>query len=63
MQMVEFFEKESGKIIQKSNDWLFIMNDQVYQDTFDTCESQSAVVGFDDFIKPRPDLGWRIIDA
>jgi hypothetical protein len=34
----------------------------VYQNNFETCESQASVVGFEDFIRRRKDLDWRVVE-
>lgn len=58
---IEFFFKDSGEVIEQPDGWLFLMENEVWCDTFETCESQAAVVGFDDFVKQRPDIGWRAV--
>ena len=59
---IEFFYTETGNAIKKqdSKDTLFVMNDKVYSDNFEYCESQEATVQFEDFIKECTDLSWRI---
>lgn len=57
---IQFINKKTGEVINGDN-WLFVMNDKVYQDNFESCESQSSVVGFDTFIEERPDLEWEVV--
>lgn len=58
---IEFFNKESGRVVENPYLNLFIFGDgSVWQDNLRTCESQDSVVGFDDFIEARPTLDWRI---
>lgn len=58
---IEFFNKETGNICKFTDDCMFVMNNEVYKDTYETCESQEAMVGFEDFIEKCPDLGWRVV--
>ena len=58
---IEFYKEITGEILEGTNDWFFVMNDEVYRNNGETCESQAAVVGFDDFIIKCPDIGWRVI--
>lgn len=58
---IEFFDIDSGETIQNSDGWYFVMSNKVYRDNGRTCESQSSVVGFEDFIAQCPDVGWRIV--
>lgn len=57
---VQFFFKESGEIIDGAECRLFVFCDGVWQDNFERCESQSATVDFDTFIRERADIGWRV---
>ena len=58
---IEYYVKSTDEIITDANDCrLFVFCDEVFQDNFESCESQSARVDFDDFIRERPDLGWRL---
>lgn len=57
---IQFIDTKTDKIIDGTG-WLFVMDNTVYQDNFNTCESQSSVVGFDSFIKPRPDIQWEVV--
>ena len=45
---IEFYIVATGKVLQGTNDWYFVMNDEVYSDNGRHCESQCSVVGFDD---------------
>lgn len=55
---IEFYTKKDG--IPVEHDWnLIIVEDIVYQRSEHTYESQSAVIGFWNFIEERPDLDWR----
>ena len=57
---IRFFDKASGQDAPDLD--FFVMRDgSVWQDNYETCESQSAVVGFDDFILSRPDIGWEVL--
>lgn len=56
---IEFYVKATGEVVPGDN-WFFVMNNEVYSDNGQTCESQCAVVGFDTFIRRRPDIGWRV---
>jgi len=41
----------------------FVMNNEVWCDKYNTCESQSATVGFEDFIVKCPHIGWGVTGA
>lgn len=56
---IEFFFRHNGEIIDGNEARLFVFCDSVWQDNFESCESQSAVVDFDSFIRERKDLQWR----
>ena len=57
---IEFYFKDSGKIYEHSDDYLFVMNDRVYRDNDKMFESQEALIGFDDCIEEFSHIGWRI---
>lgn len=57
---IEFFFKETGDILIDTCVY-FVMNDEVYADNGETYESQSSVVGFEDFISECPNIGWRVV--
>lgn len=57
---IVFFYKETGEVITNSDGWLFVYNNEVYADNYRTCESQAAVVSFEDFISKRDDIDWRV---
>ena len=59
MKKIEFFIKNSNKILSDTDDYYFIMNNVVYCDNNEMYESQSAVIGFDDCIQRRDDIGWK----
>jgi len=59
---IEFYFIESGDVLAAPNDTFFVMNNCVYSDNFKTTESQEVTVGFEDFIKERPDLDWRCVN-
>ncbi len=59
---IQFYFVETGEVIDGRDCSLFVYLDSVWQDNFDTCESQEARVGFDDFIRERQDIGWRAIE-
>lgn len=58
MSHIEFFVKATGEAAP-THDY-FVMEDKVWRDSYETCESQSAVVGFYDFIVECPEIGWRV---
>jgi len=57
---IEFFYKDTGKVIDNADYYYFVMNDNVYRDNDKTFESQCEVVGFDDFIELMTNIGWRV---
>jgi len=61
IEKIEFFYKLSGLTVDPEGFDYFVMGGLVYRDNFRTCESQCAVVGFDDFIVEVPELSWRSI--
>ena len=60
--IIIFFNKETNQEIPWQDSWMYYIdqNGRVIQDNQNTYESQSAVIGFEDFVKNRPDIGWRI---
>lgn len=58
---IEFYYKDTGEVLQKTNDEFFIMNDEVWCDNGYSCESQEPSVCFDDFIVHKPHIGWRVV--
>ncbi len=64
---IEFFYKASGEVIPKAHwtnnsPYLYIDNDgEVFMDNGDSYESQSASIGFNDFVEYRHDIGWRVV--
>lgn len=66
---IEFFVKKTGILVDSktgpqswASDRFLIMGGNVYEISFDTYESQSSVIGFDDFVDLRSDIGWRVVD-
>lgn len=57
---IEFFEKTTGRVLQDTDSFFFVMNSEVYCDNSVIWESQEAAIGFEDCIKRRPDIGWRL---
>ena len=57
---IEFYQIDDGVILNDTNDYYFVMNNEVYSDNNNTYESQCAVVSFEDFIIRRANIGWRI---
>lgn len=58
--IVVFYDKSTGAPLSDTDDWYFVMNSNVYRNNGETRESQSAVVGFEDFTVECPDIGWRV---
>jgi hypothetical protein len=57
---IEFYRIATGEVLSNT-DWnYFVMSDVVCRDSYETCESQCSVVGFDDFYVETPDIGWRV---
>lgn len=61
---IEFYDIATGTpyAADKVRGWFFVMDDEVYCDSGRTWESQSSVIGFDDTIEHRPDVGWRVVN-
>ncbi len=59
---IEFYMKDTGEVLEKTDDDYFVMNDEVWRDNGRSCESQEASVGFDDFITHKPNVGWRVVN-
>ncbi|RUR69033.1 hypothetical protein EJP67_18405 [Variovorax guangxiensis] len=57
---IEFFVKATGEAAPVDRFDYFIRDGAVWRDNFRTCESQMAVVGFEDFIMECPEIGWRV---
>jgi hypothetical protein len=57
---IEFYIKESNKIINQSDNYFFVMNGEVYCDNLLETGNQEATVSFEDFIKECPHVGFRI---
>jgi hypothetical protein len=57
---IEYFNKNTGETF-KNDCSLFVMGTEVWGDNGRECESQASTVAFDDFIKPFPHLGWRVV--
>ena len=55
---LEFFNKETGQVL-KNHPYFVYEDGSVWRDNYQTCESQCAVVGFDDFKMECPDVDWR----
>lgn len=58
---IEIYKKDTGLKVDNTGDYYFVMNNEVYCDNEKVYESQAALIGFDDCIKSRGDLGWRVI--
>ena len=58
-QTIEFFNRITGASIKPAGH--FVMDNVVWRDNFESYESQSAAVGFDDFVVECPDIGWRVV--
>ena len=61
---IEFYHKYTGLVIpdRTSNNYYFVMNNEVYRDNQYSCESQEASVDFDTFVEEVPDIIWRIVN-
>ena len=55
-----FYKKDTGEEITDTDDYFFIMNNEVYSDNGSIYESQAEAIGFEDCIESRTDLGWRV---
>lgn len=60
---IEFYNKETGVVLNNTDDYYFVMNNVVYVDNEKCYESQYAVVCFDDFIQELPNIGWRVVQG
>lgn len=60
MTKIRFFYKSTGDDAPKDLDYFVRADGTVWRDNYETCESQCAVVGFDDFVMPCPDIDWEI---
>ena len=58
--MILFFYKDTGTEVPKELDCFVRADGTVWRDSFETCESQCSVVGFDDFIIPCENIGWKL---
>lgn len=58
---IQFYRKDNGTILTDTDDFYFVMNDEVYCDNGKSYESQEPTVQFEDFIMKCPELGWRIV--
>ena len=58
---IEFFNKETGDILMNTDDWYFVMNNEVYRNNDVYYESQEASIGFDDCVFKVPRVGWRVL--
>jgi hypothetical protein len=55
---VRFFYKSSGEDAPRGIDFFIRDDGTVWRDNYQSCESQAASVGFEDFIMPCPEIGW-----
>lgn len=60
---IEFFDKSDGVALTDTDDIFFVMNNEVYCDNNFYSESQEATLMFEDFVKKREDIGWRILNT
>ena len=58
---IEFFNRETG-LVDERHDYFVLCGNEVWRDNYETCESQCAVVGFDDFIMKCPEIDWRVVE-
>ncbi|MCP4280355.1 MAG: hypothetical protein GY776_10140 [Alteromonas sp.] len=58
---IEFYNIETGEVLDKTEtvDTYFVMNDEVY--LADDAVACGATVYFDNFIKQRTSIGWRVV--
>lgn len=60
MARIIFYVKATTVVLENTDNYFFVMNDKVYCDSNLVTESQAEAVSFEDFIKPRPDIGWIV---
>lgn len=60
--MIEFYDKETGAVIDNTYDMYFVRGDgSVWRDNGESWESQCAVIGFEDCVAACPKLAWRVV--
>ena len=57
---IRFFVKATKDDAPRGYDYFIRDDGSVWRDNYRTCESQSAVVGFEDFVMPCPEIGWEV---
>ena len=57
---VRFFVKATKDDAPRGYDYFIRDDGSVWRDNYRTYESQCAVVGFENFIMPCPEIGWEI---
>lgn len=57
---IRFFVKATNEAAPRGFDYFIRDDGTVWRDNYQTCESQCAVVGFEDFIMPCPEIGWKV---
>lgn len=60
---LRFFWKSTGDDAPSGLEFFVLEDGSVWRDNYRTCESQSAVVGFDDFVMPCPEIDWEIVQS
>lgn len=60
--LIVFREKSSGNLIQHDDMYFIRADGSVWKGTGETCESQSACVGFEDFGVECPDVEWGLVE-
>jgi hypothetical protein len=58
--IIEFYEKESGEVVP-TGDYFILNGSEVWRDNYNSYESQSTTIGFDDCIIDCPSIGWRVV--
>ena len=63
VKKLRFFFVDSGDQAPETLDYFVRQDGSVWRDNYQTCESQCAVVGFENFIMPCPDVRWEVVDT
>lgn len=59
---IEFYDVDTGEVLDRPYNTFFVMgNGEVWADNGNYWESQSASIGFEDCIRPCPNIGWRVV--
>ena len=58
---IRFFWKTSGITAASGIDYFIRSDGTVWQDNYESYESQCSSVSFDDFVMPCPELDWEFV--